>query len=75
MQLYSLPSSRYSPYALMNCELQGANKQNESIGEAVRKAENLGYSIFKSATAIKKKTTTKLSLDASRACESEICNF
>lgn len=59
----------------MNCELQGANKQNESIGEAVRKAENLGYSIFKSATAIKKKTTTKLSLDASRACESEICNF
>lgn len=34
----------------MNCELQGANKQNESIAEAVRKAENLGYSI----TSIKK---------------------
>lgn len=43
----------------MNCELQGANKQNESIGEAVRKAENLGYSIFKSATAIKKKDNYK----------------
>lgn len=38
----------------MNCELQGANKQNESIAKAVRKAENLGYSIFKSATTIKK---------------------
>lgn len=46
----------------MNCELQGANTQNESIGEAVRKAENLGYSIFKSATAIKKRQLQSLAL-------------
>lgn len=48
----------------MNCELQGANKQNESIGEAVRKAENLGYSIFKSATAIKKRQLQSLALSS-----------